>query len=242
MGFIIKSPAAWPIALVPMMMFIVVWVLLGWASVAWLPDLMDAWIGPTESALSTAGSAIAQFFVTLIGVLLAGFIGFALAQPLSSPALESLVRLQERELGGPPRQSTSFFVDLGRGLQSAFIGWVFGVPLLVVLFIIDIIFPPAIAITWVGKLLVTAFVIAWDVCDYPLTVRGMPVAARLKTLWRHASAVCGFAVGLALAALIPCGLFLVLPGGVAGAARIMLEIERYEASCGRNLSGESIGR
>ena len=112
--------------------------------------------------------------------------------------------------------------------------------MLICLFVLDLIFPPAIVVTWIAKLFVSAFIIAWDVCDYPLTVRGLPVAARLKTLWRHKAAVSGFAMALALAALIPCVLFIVLPGGVAGAARLMLEVERYEAMQGRHLSGEPL--
>ena len=231
-GFLLRSPGAWPVAMVPFVVLVVMWVLFGWASVAWLPGFIEGWVEP-ESTAATVGTVTLQILVTMLAVVAAGLLSFSLAQPLSGPALEHLVRLQERDLGLGERPQTNFFVDIGRSLQSLLVGYALGLPPLLVLFVVDILFPPAMVVTVPLKLLVTSYVIAWDLCDYPLTVQGLKVGERVRIVARHWSAVLGFSFALALASLVPCLLFLFLPGGVAGAARLVAEIERYERSIGR---------
>jgi CysZ protein len=70
--------------------------------------------------------------------------------------------------------------------------------------------------------------VGWDVVDYPLSVRGVGLRARLHFVARNLPAVFGLAVGVAAVALLPCGLLLVLPVGVAGATRLVHEIHAYE--------------
>lgn len=231
-GFLVGKPAAWPVAMVPFVVLVTMWVLLGWASVAWLPDLIAGWIQP-ESTAGTVGTVTLQIVVTLLAVVVAGLLSFSLAQPLSGPALEHLVRLQERDLGLPERPSTNFIVDIGRSLQSLLIGYAFGLPPLLLLFVVDVLFPPAVIVTVPLKMLVTSYVIAWDLCDYPLTVKGLNVGERVRIVARNWSSVLGFSFALGLAALVPCLLFIFLPAGVVGATRLMAEVERYERSTGR---------
>ncbi|HLM76574.1 MAG TPA: hypothetical protein VK459_27920, partial [Polyangiaceae bacterium] len=68
----------------------------------------------------------------------------------------------------------------------------------------------------------------WDLCDYPLSIRGVGVGERVAFFGRNIKAVLGFGVGLALVSLVPCLIVLVLPAGVAGAARLVVGIERWE--------------
>jgi CysZ protein len=151
---------------------------------------------------------------------------------LAGPALERLVRLQERALGLPERPETRFLVDIGRSLQSMLISWAIAIPPLLLLFLLDVVIPPAVIVTVPLKLLVTAYAIAWDMCDYPLSVQGLRVADRVRLIARHWSAVLGFSLALALAALVPCLPLLLLPGGVVGATRLVAELQRHDrASC-----------
>ncbi|MDZ7588451.1 MAG: hypothetical protein U5J78_04675 [Parasphingorhabdus sp.] len=70
--------------------------------------------------------------------------------------------------------------------------------------------------------------LAWDVCDYPLSVRGLPVRVRVAFLQKHFFPVLGMSAGVALLGLVPCGVLFALPIGVAGATRLLFEIERAE--------------
>ena len=88
--------------------------------------------------------------------------------------------------------------------------------MLALLSLISFVVPPAAVVTFPLKLLVVAMLFAWDLCDYPLSVRGMPVGARVTLVARHVPAMLGFGLGLALLSLLPCAAFLALPIGVAG--------------------------
>jgi uncharacterized protein involved in cysteine biosynthesis len=43
---------------------------------------------------------------------------------------------------------------------------------------------------------------------------------------RDPGAVLGFGAALALVSLVPCGLFLILPAGVAGATHLLADLDR----------------
>ena len=92
--------------------------------------------------------------------------------------------------------------------------------------------PSAMVITVPLKLLVTAMLLSWDICDYPLSSRGVSMGTRVAFMKRNVKAMLGFGIALALVALVPCLLLLVLPCGVAGAARLTHAIERYESAHG----------
>jgi len=161
-------------------------------------------------------------------VVVGGVLGFALSQPLSGPALEKIVRKMEGTLGVAPWPETSLLSDVWRSLEGILITAALTVPLLAVLFLIEIVFPPAAVVTFPLKLVVTGLMLAWDICDYPLSIRGMPIRARVAFLRRHLQAVLGFGLGLALLCLVPCALLLVLPIGAAGATLLVVRIERWE--------------
>jgi len=231
-GFVLGTPAVWPLAVVPVLMVVLVGGLLGSLSVAFIPGLMGDWIGPTSSALGAAGRVVLQALATLVALLLALLAGYVLAQPLSGPALEGIARRQGRRLGAPELPPTSFFTDVLRSLEALLLGYALGLPLLAVLFVIALLFPPAAVVTTPLKLVVVAAMIAWDLCDYPLTLRGLTVGQRFRVVIRYRAAVVGFGAGLALASLLPCVLFLLLPVGVAGATRLMWAVERWERTAG----------
>lgn len=227
-GFLLRHPRSWPLAAVPLLVLFALAGALSVATIAWLPGLVSDLVGEPSSTWGTVGTSVLAVLSTIAALVLSLLVAFALAQPLSGPALEGLIRLQDRHLGAPPRPPTGFWLDMWRSLQSLLLGYSLGLPVLAVLFVVSVAVPPAVVVTTPLKLVVLAFVLAWDLCDYPLTVRGLPVGERFRTIVRYRAAVLGFGVGLVLASLLPCVLFLCLPAGVTGAGRLVWQIERYE--------------
>jgi CysZ protein len=229
-GWLASTPSAWPLALVPLAVGLVLGSVLAIGVVAWVPGWLGDLVGPTSGALGAVGRVALQIVGTVAAVVMALFLAMVLAQPLSGPALEALARKQEDALGAPPRPPTGFVTDVARSLSSALVGLCLGVPLIVALFVLSLIVPAAAVVLFPVKMLVAAFVIAWDLCDYPLSVRGVPIGQRIRVLAGNASAVLGFSLGLALAGLVPFLQFVLLPAGVAGATRLMLEIQRSRSA------------
>jgi len=219
-GFVIGTPGMWPLAMVPVAVATTITGVLGWLAVTTVPARVAAALG--GGVLSTLAAVVAAV-AAVIGAVL---IGLGLAQPLSGPALNRIVRAVETREGAPAWPPTRAIDDVLHGLSSIVVPYAFGVPLLTVLFLLSL--TPAAPIALPLKLVVLAIMIAWDLCDYPLSQRGVPTGARVAFMKRHASAMVGFGVGLALLSLLPCALVLVLPAGVAGAARLVVHLERWD--------------
>lgn len=238
-GWVVTTPAVWGLAFVPVIVAFAIMVALGIGTVHFVPGWVEGWLGPGVSLGATILLRVLQVLGVLVGFAASVLAAFALAQPLSGPALESLVRKQEQALGAPVRPGNNFVLDVWRSLQSLLVGYMIGLPILAVLALLSLVVPAAAVVLFPLKLVVASFTVAWDLCDYPLSIRGLRVAERLRIMADHKRAVIGFGVALALAGLIPGLLFLLLPCGVAGAARLMWQIERYEQSQGRALGGEA---
>ncbi|MBW2524243.1 MAG: EI24 domain-containing protein [Deltaproteobacteria bacterium] len=229
-GFLLRNPRSWPLAAVPLLVLFVLVSALSAAALVWLPGLVERLVGTPTSTWGSIGTALLTALSMVAALVLSLVVAFGLAQPLSGPALEGLIRQQERALGAPERPPTSFWLDVWRSLQSLLLGYAIGLPLLAILFLVTLLVPPATIVTTPLKVIVMAFTVAWDLCDYPLTVHGLPVSERFRTIWRYRGAVLGFGVALALGSLLPCVLFLCLPAGVVGAGRLVWQIEQFEAS------------
>lgn len=227
-GYLMVTPGVWLLAMVPVTIAVVLSSVLGYGAYRVVPGWIAGAIGPTTSAVGGFAAEVAEITATVLAVMASLLIGFALAQPLSSPALERLVRRREASLGAPTWAPTSIVDDVLRSIQSVLVSSFFGLPLLGLLFVVDVLVPGAVVVTFPLKILVTAMVIAWDLCDYPLSLRGVPVLQRVALIGRYLWPMLGFGVGLALLSILPCMLLLILPAGVAGATRLVCEIERWE--------------
>lgn len=233
LGFLVRTPSAWPLAMVPAVVVVALGSFLGFLVLKLVPPLVAdlyARHAGADGTLDTVLSTGAQVLATIVAVILSFLLAFSLAQPLSGPALEALVRRQEVELGAPTRPETSFATDVGRSLKSSLVGLLIGAPILAVLMVVSFVLPPAQVVTVPLKAVVVTTVLAWDLCDYPLSVRGLRIRVRVAFLQKHFFPVVGMAVGVALLALIPCGVLFALPIGVAGATRLIHEIEQAEGA------------
>lgn len=224
-AFTVKTPSVWPLALVPIATATALTAALGVACVAWIPPAIAEAIG-ASGAFGKALSVVAQVGATGLALFVAIVLAVALAQPLSGVALEAIVRRQEHALGMPPRAEAKFWTSVIGSIASLLLGVLISAPIFLGLFLVTWIFPPAALVTVPLKLLVLAVVLAWDLCDYPLSMRGVPLSKRAALMARNPFAILGFGAALALISLVPCGLFLILPAGVAGATHLLADLDR----------------
>jgi len=231
LGFLLKTPGTWPLAMVPVVVVLALGGALSSAAIhnvpGWVEGLYVTHAG-ADGALDTALSTVLVVLATVIAVIVSFFVAFTLAQPISGPAFEALVRRQEAALGVPPRPETSLLSDVGLALRSSLMGLLLATPVLLILFAVSFFFPPAQVVTVPLKVLVGTIVLAWDVCDVPLGLRGIGARRRSQILGRHIGAVLGMAAGVALLAFVPCGILLAMPIGVLGATRLVFAIEQAE--------------
>ena len=214
-----RTPEAYGLALVPIVVAFIITIGLSALSVFFVPVLVERWAGSgTWWAEALKILAVATFLI--FSVLL----GIALAQPASGPALEALVRKMERKLGMPEHAEESFTTGIVRSAGSAFIGLGSAVVAFVALALLGLI-PGAAIVTVPLQFVTTAFCVGWDVCDYPLSVQGVPLRRRIRLVFGNVRAVLGFSLGLGLCALVPCGFLLLLPVGVAGATALVRDLE-----------------
>jgi CysZ protein len=227
-GFVMTTPSIWPLAIVPVAIATLLTAVAGGVALSLaLPPIAKAilaHVGERFGFLAT----LAQIVIGGLLLLVAAAIGFGVAQPLSGPALNRLVQRAEAAIGARTWPETSAAADILMALQSLAVAYGVGLPILAILWIVSFAFPPAAVVTFPLKLVVLGLSAAWDLLDYPLSIRGLPIGARISFVKRNFGAMLGFGLGLALLSFIPFALVFALPFGVAGAARLTRRIELFE--------------
>lgn len=224
LGWLVSTPSAWGVALVPMLVFSVLVAGGTWGGVTLVEHLLAPHLAHVEgwAVLLYALRALGWLAALTVAVLVA----LALAQPLSGPALESLARRQGAAIGATPLPESPFVDGLLRSLRVTLFGLAVTVPIVVGLTLVELVVPPLAVITVPLKFVVTALMVAWDLLDYPLSLRAAGVRARIAWISSHFGAALGFGVSIAVIGLIPCAGLLFLPAGVAGATRLVALAEK----------------
>ena len=225
LSFLIRNPRLWPLALVPMAVASAIFLGGSCLSVLWLPRWIESVTGPGDAWYQVAGVAVLQFAAALSGVLLSVLLAVALAQPLSGPALERLVRAMQEQIGATQRPQVPWWRDMGRSSLGAAVGLAVTVPLLTVLFLVDLTIPLGWVIAFPLKLIVTGMFITWDLMDYPFSVRGWRIGIRARWIRSHLGSAFGFGLSLAVIFLIPGMQLLLLPVGAVGATWLLHQID-----------------
>lgn len=225
--FLVRTPAAWPFAIVPMVVATLLVTLVAAAALAWLVPSVGALVGPSQAWYATAGRVALQVLTALLALLVGVVLAAVLSQPLSAPALERLVRLTERELGLPARPQTSLATDLWRSARSAAIGAT-GICVVLSLTLIDFLVPGSTIVVLPIKIVISGLFVSWDLLDYPLSVRDLGLRARLGWIRGHLPEVFGFGLSLAVVFLVPCMQLLLLPAGVVGATSLLRAVDLSE--------------
>jgi len=222
-GFIVTTPSTWGWSLIPMA---VAMALFGGASALGIwggSELALRIVGDPSSTWGTAGVWALKLLFGAIGLVIAFFVATSLAQPLSGFALDAIARKQELARGGRVWPGQPLLAGAVRSLGVSLSALAVGLPILGLLALVTFLFPPAGVITVPMKLVVTGLLVAYDLLDYPLSQHGVSVRGRLAFMRRNFSAVLGFGVATGALLLIPGVGLLVLPFGVAGATRLVVE-------------------
>ena len=218
----VSTPSAWGWAMIPVS---VAALLLGGGSALaiWggnaLAERLVADVA--HAGWSVLGLWLLRVLLWALGLILAFVVAMSLAQPLSGFALDALARKQEVALGGRAWPDQPLLTSAFRSLRVSLTGLFIGLPILAVLALVTVFFPPAGVVTLPLKFIVTGLLTAYDLLDYPLSLRGENVGARLRFIAANFPAVLGFGVAAAALLLIPGGALFLLPFGVAGAARLV---------------------
>ena len=224
LGFVVSTPSAWGWASIPVLVATVIFGGLG-ALTIWLgTDLAHRLLWDADDGTGTVVAIWAlRVLFWAVGLVVAFVVAMSLAQPISGFALERIARKQETALGGRTWPDQPFVASTIRSLQVSLTALLVGLPILALLAVITFLVPPIAVVTVPLKFVVTGVLAAYDLLDYPLSIRGQGVSARVAFMKAHFSAVLGFGCAVAALLLIPgFGLFL-LPFGVAGAARMVAQ-------------------
>jgi CysZ protein len=227
--FIITSPRLWPFALVPALLIVAIlcaFACLGFYGAEWFRDLL---LGAPETVWGHVGSWLMRLLLYAVVIAMAFLVALALAQPLSGSALEAIVRAQERALLGEDLKHSSFWSALWVSTRATLVMLVVGGIVYTALFIVDLCVPPAVVITVPLRFVAGAWLLAWNFLDYPLSMRGLGVFARLRWSLRHFDEFTVFGGLWAALLFLPGLFFLCLPMGVAGATRLAVAADLADA-------------
>jgi uncharacterized protein involved in cysteine biosynthesis len=227
-SFVLQTPRIWPFAAVP----VVILLLLSGLGVAlalyFVPHAIGSRLPEVDSRFGEIATGTLSWMAALIVSVIALVLSLILTPPLSAPALEHIVRAREQALGVPSRDSLGFFRELACGLRALALATACLLPILGSLFVLDLLVPVVAPLTVAIKLLLASLSVAWNLFDYPLTLRGVGVRRRLALIRRHPGATLGFGVTFAALFWVPCFGILLLPIGVAAAAEIVAALARSD--------------
>jgi uncharacterized protein involved in cysteine biosynthesis len=226
---IARTPSLWAISLVPLVVllaleavFVTLAITLG---APFVRSLFSA-----ESELGRAGVSLLSYGAIALLAVIGWLVAVPLAPPLSAPALEHVVRRVESDLGVAPRVSIGFVRELACGFRALAGGLAVCVPLLAVLWLVELVAPPVAVVTTPLKFVVSSLLVAWGLFDYPLTLRGVGFRERLGLVREHFTAVLGFGLAFLLVFWVPCCGVALLPVGAAAATRLVVDIERSRSA------------
>jgi uncharacterized protein involved in cysteine biosynthesis len=219
-GFILSTPSVWGWSLVP----------IGFMAFLSLGLCGLSWWGAWEASKALVGEAnfgtwTLTILFGLLGATLALLIALTLAQPCSCFALEAICRAQERAMAGRALPAISYWGSLFRNLRVVVATLVLGGGVMVVLTVVEFLFPPAAVATVPLRFLVGGWLMAWNFLDYPFGLRGMGVRASFGWMGRNSGAVTVFGLTWWSLVIFPGAVLFLLPMGVAGATRMVSETD-----------------
>ncbi|CAF0951208.1 unnamed protein product [Rotaria sordida] len=224
--FLLTHSSTWSRALVPAILFTLIILILATIGIWGMNIITYRLFQKSTSRWTHIGIWLLRIAFYIVIICLSLIIALTTAQPLSAPALESLVRAQERHLKYPNRSEESFWSSVWRSTRIAIISLLISFFIFIILTSIELFFPPAVIITTPLKFITTGFIIAYDIIDYPLSLHLFGVRERTPWFRHYLWATLGFGLALEVIFLIPGAFLLLLPASVCGATRIVVAAER----------------
>jgi len=224
---LLQSPSLWARALVPVLVFFVLFG--GFAALGLLVarPWLEARLPDATSTLGRIGFEAAGYALAFVVVIAGWFASFALAPPLSAPALESIVREIEVRAGAPKRAPLGFFAEVLCGFRSLCGALLVALPAYFVLWLASVLAPVLAPLTFGLGSILSALLVAWGLFDYPLTLRGVGFRARVRLVRENFASVLGFGLAFVFVFWLGCGLLL-LPVGTIAATRLLGAILGWE--------------
>lgn len=215
----------WFAAAVPCLVVAAIAVPLSWLAIGrggpWLAD----WLLPdTDTWYAVGAHALVRWLGSALGVYLVFWLALLLAPALSAPALEHLVRARELALGLPPRPSRGSWFELWCGLEAQFGALLLVLPLWSIYWLLAALVPAAGVLLLPLQAVPLALGLAWNLLDYPLTLRGIRARQRFALLRRRPAPVLGLGLAFAAVSWIPGAALILLPAGVVGATGLVWRI------------------
>lgn len=226
--FILMHPATWSRALVPALIFTLLLFSFAIPGVWGMHRLTTHLFLHYKSRWIHIGVWLLRFVLYIVAIFLSLILAFITAQPLSAPALESLVRAQERHLKYPNRPEEGFCSSVWRSIRVAIVSIVVSLCTFIFLTFIELVVPPAVILTVPLKFIATGLILAYDIIDYPLSLHLFGVRERTPWFRHYYWTALGFGLAMEVICLIPGAFFLLLPAGVCGATILVVAAERAQ--------------
>jgi len=223
LGELWRSPALWGRALVPVLVFFVLFGAFAALGLVVVRPWLEARLPDATTTLGRIGIEAAGYGIALVVVIVGWFASLALAPPLSAPALESIVGEIEARAGAPYRAPLGFFAEVLCGFRALCGALLVALPAFFVLWLVDVVVPVLAPLTFMLGSILSALLVAWGLFDYPLTLRGAGFRARVALVRGNFACVLGFGLAFAFALWLFCGLVL-LPVGTVAATRLLSAI------------------
>jgi CysZ protein len=222
--WLLRKPSALPYALVPALLVVVLSAAGLFASFRWVAPLIRGYLPAAKGGVGGAAVDVVSFVGTALVATLGGLLSLSLAPTLSAPALERLVSLTEEELGAPARAPLGFFREVVLGLRASLLGFCLFAPVLALLFLSELLVPVSVVVTMPLRFAVAALWLAYTMFDYPQSLRGVPLRARLRLLRRALAPTLGYGITCSLLFWTACAIPLLLPVGVVAATRLFFRV------------------
>lgn len=219
--FIVRTPPAWPLALMPAAVALVLIVLLVYYGIPWERAVVAAQIGEVQSIWARAAVWVFGLFADLGTLVLCVILAIVMAQPLASPANEAMVRRRREALGLLPWPDGPVVAGVVSSIKTGLATVLFGLPPLAVLWTIGALLPFTLVVVVPLKIGWSALLAAWNLLDCPFSQAGLGVRARLAWARRNLAAMLGFGLACIVLAMIPLADVFLVPVGVAAAAGLL---------------------
>ena len=192
----------------------------------WLTPWVSGWISAPTSTLEQIQAAALLWSARAVSLVLALVVATILTPILASPALERLIGQQERLLGAPERKPVGMLAEMVCGLKAQTLAVAVLLPAIAIFWAIELAFPPSVVVLVPAKAALLSLGLAWNLLDYPLTLRGIGAKERLRLFRRYPLSALGFGSAVTLLFWFPCCSVFLLPAAVVGACRLVWAIHR----------------
>lgn len=227
-GYVVGTPSVWPLAIVPVLVSLT---LFGVATYFGVHLVNDYFAGrsPASNEMATIANAFLIVLAMVVVVLGAFLLSVTLAQPLSGPAFDALCRRRWELLGGETPAEGGWIAGIARSLRVTLAGLLVALVFIVPLSVVTALVPALAVVTVPLKVVVAAFVLAWDVLDYPFSLQVLSVRERIRFIRANAVHVLAFGLMCEVALLIPGIGLLILPMAASGATDLLFGLSRRAA-------------